>query len=323
MSNPLFDVSTRRKFYPMAAMTRPTGGGVSQVDLPKAGILAGIILNIRGSVAGTLSNPNPLGMASIIRRVTARVNAGQVIYDTSGAGYHYLVREMQNDNGGMCAYGNAHAAVTATTFTLDMYIPIAKDIRDQMGLISLQNQGTLVNLQIDWETDTTVANGATVTGTVTPTLVLFELPVDNKAWPTFDTLHQCIEEQPTIPSAAEYDHQIQIGGTLLGQYYLFTPGWTRAELIVQQSNYIYPVTPAIHQVEYDLLTNGRSVTLSGALSGVDKRQFLDFCGSDGLGQFGSLRDIIDTGKLSSIFNRITPVGSGVLYAVRRQIVSLD
>jgi len=319
--NPAFDLSTRQKLYPMSALTRPTGGGLTQVDLPKAGILAGIILSIRGSVAGTLSAPNALGMASIIRRVTVRVNAGQVVFDVSGAGYHYLLRDMLDANGGRLGWTNARAAVTATTFILDMWIPISKDIRDQMGLISLQNQATLLNLAVDWETDAVVATGATVTGTATPTLVLFEVPTDPKAWPTFDTLHQVIEEQAAIPSTADYDHNIAIGGTIIGQYYLFSPGWTRAELRVQQSNIIYPMTPISHQAWFDMLTE-RDVTLSGALSGVDKRQFLDFEGTDGLGQFGSLRDVIDTTQLSSFFNRITPVGAGTLFAVRRQIVNL-
>lgn len=319
--NPLFDISTRQKLYPMSALTRPVGGGLTQVDLPKAGILAGIILSIRGSIAGTLSLPNALGMASVIRRVTVRVNAGQVVFDVSGAGYHYLVRDMLDANGGRLGWTNARAAVTATTFVLDMWIPISKDIRDQMGLISLQNQATLLNLAVDWETDTTVATGATITGTATPTLVLFEVPTDEKAWPTFDTLHQVIEEQASIPSTADYDHNIAIGGTILGEYYLFSPGWTRSELRVQQSNIIYPLVPISHQAWFDMLTE-RDVTLSGALSGVDKRIFLDFEGTDGLGQFGSLRDVIDTTQLSSFFNRITPVGAGTLIAVRRQIVNL-
>lgn len=320
--NPLFDTSTRLKQFPLSTLTRPTGGGLTQVDLPKAGILAGIFIAIRGSVAGTLSAPNALGMASIIRRVTLRVNAGQVVFDVSGAGYHYLLRDMLDLNDNRGSYTNARAAVTATTFNLDMFIPVSKDIRDQMGLISLQNQTTLANLAIDWEADATVATGATVTGTAVPQLLLFEVPTDPKAWPTFDTLHQCIEETAAIPSTADFDHNIMIGGTIIGEYYLYPSAWTRSELRVQQTNVIYPFVPNIHQIWFDMLT-GRDVTLSGALTGNDKRIFLDFEGSDGLGQFGSLRDVVDTTQLSSFFNRITPSASGTLTAIRRQIVNMQ
>lgn len=320
--NPNFDVSTRLKFVPMAAQSRPVGGGTVNFELPKTGILAGIMLVIRGAVAGTLSAPNALGMASIIRRVTLRANAGQAVIDISGAGYHYLLRDFLNDNGTFGSYTNARAAVTATTYILDMYLPIAKDLRDQMGLISLQNQTTLLSLQVDYELDATVATGATVTGTVTPTLVMFEIPSDAKNWPTFDTLHQCIEEQSAIPSTADYRHNIAIGGVLLGEYSLIPAGFTRAELRVQETNLIASLVPFNHQIAYDMVA-ARDLTLVGALTGVDKRLLWDFCGTDGMGQFGSLRDIIDTSQLSSIFELITPVGATTMLSVRRQIMNVS
>src|SRR4051812_2596276 len=79
---------------PMATITRPTGGGTSQVAiLPRVGLLYRLRLAIRGAVAGTLTVPNALGMASIVNRVRLNINGNLDLISISGWGYHYGLRE--------------------------------------------------------------------------------------------------------------------------------------------------------------------------------------------------------------------------------------
>lgn len=314
--------ATRLKLVPLPTMTRPTGGGTTQVELPKAGILLGIKIPISVTLAGTLSGLNALGLASCIKKVTVRINAGHAIYDVSGAGYNYLLAEMIQDNYNLATYNDAKLVVATGTKNLDMFIPISENTRDEIGMIMLQNMQTFATLTIDWEADATVATGATITGTASPSLIIAEVPQSPDDMPDLSTIHQIVEEQAAIPSTADYDHNILIGATLVGQYYLLPSGFTRAQLRVQQSNVVYDVTPQQHRIWFTLLTS-RDVNLSGtAITGSDKRLFWDFAGSDGLGQFGSVRDMINTEALTSIFSRITPVASQTLYSVRRQIVKL-
>jgi hypothetical protein len=314
--------NTRVKFVPTTSMVRPVGGGTTQIELPKTGILMGILLPISVTLSGTLTVPNALGLASCIKRVVVKINAGHTLIDISGAGYAYLLSNFIQDNFNMAIYSDAKSAVTTGTKVLDMFLPIALNTRDEIGLLMLQNMQTFATLTIDWEADATVATGATITGTATPVLMLAEVPTNPADLPAFDTIHQIQEEQAAVAAAGDFDHRIAIGATLAGMYYLLPVGYTRAQLRLQNSNVIADLTPAQHRLLW-LLTTSRDVTLSGALSGADKILAWDFAGTDGLGQFGSVRDFVNTLALTDIFSRITAVGASTLYSVRRQILSLN
>src|SRR5215510_1386422 len=139
-----FVANTRRKIVQLPTQTRPVGGGTTSINLPKTGLLAAIVVAIRGSIAGTLTVPNALGMASIISRVRLTLNSGIDIFNVSGAGYHYLLREaLESEYTDIAGQSNARSAVTAAAFNLDMLIPVAINMRDPLGLILLQNEQTL------------------------------------------------------------------------------------------------------------------------------------------------------------------------------------
>lgn len=319
-----FEQSTRLKWVKLNTLTRPTGGGITSQNLPKTGILAAIFLPITITIGGTVNTPNALGVASAINRVQLSLNSGYNVFDFSGVGYHYLIRESLEEHANHLSWTDARSAVSTGVKRLDMIIPVAQNMRDQIGLIMLQNEATLAELRINWENEVTVGGStATITsGSVTPMMGIFEVPQDSGSWPAFNTLHQLIEEQQAVSAAGDFDHQIQRGATLLAQQYLFTPGYTQAKLYAQQSNIIEDWTPDLMRLRFDLTHQGRDITLAGALTSRDSRIDLDFAGTDGLGEFGTVRDVIDTSRLTSLFTRITAVGAGTLYAVRRQITPL-
>ena len=320
-----FVEKTRVKFVPVTTLTRPvTGGGVTQIELPKTGILIGILCPITIVVGGTVNTPNALGVATAIKRVVLRLNAGHVIFDMSGVSYFNLLAEMIQDNYNMDIYNNSRAAVSTGTKVLDIFIPVAENTRDEIGLLMLQNMQTFATLSIEWESEITVGGTtATITsGSCTPVLMLAEVPAEESDLPSLDVIHQILEEQAAISAAGAYDHQIAIGGTLVGEYYYLAAGWTQAQLRLQNSNIIADLTPAQHRMLF-LLTTSRDVTLVGAVTGTDKRIFWDFAGTDGLGQFGSIRDYINTLALTSIFTRITAVGATTLFSLRRQLLNVN
>lgn len=321
----MFEDSTRLKYVPLSTMARPAGGGVTTIELPKTGILLGIIIPITVVIGGTVNTPNPLGNMAAIRNIQVRLNAGYTIFDMSGASYFELLCEVIQDNYNMNVYNDARLAVSTGTKVLDVFIPVSLNTRDQIGMLMLQNMQTFGQLSINWETDLTLGGStATVTsGSATPLAVICEVPSDIKDYPNLDTLHQMLEDQKAIAVSGNDDHQIKIGGTIVGQYY-FTGAvaWSNAELRLQQSNILATLSVAQHRVLFALLTS-RDINLTGgAITGADKRIFLDFGGSDGLGQFGSIRDYINTIALTSIFTRITYTAATTLYALTRQILNI-
>lgn len=311
-----FARNTTQIRYQMADITRPVGGGPSTpIQLNRVGLLAYLHLGIRGAVAGTLTVPNALGMASIISRVRLTANAGVDIVSLTGAGYHYMVREViESEYVDPNGQSNARSAVTATTYNLDMTIPIAVNLRDPIGLINLQDTGATINLSLDWLADASVATGATVTGTVSPTLILYTVPPDEWNMPDLTVVHSWIEDQRAIPGANDQTYDWILGSQYLqilhgaGIGTAGTDNWSRFQLRMQQNQFplIYNVIGL--DVEYRLL-RGRARP-AGFIP-------IDRLASSGLGNYGTIRDIFDSAKATDAASIITAAGAGTLFTVRR------
>jgi hypothetical protein len=311
-----FAKNTTQIRYQMADIARPVGGGPSTPQqLNRVGYLAAVHLAIRGAVAGTLTVPNALGMASIVSRIRLTANAGVDIVSLSGAGYHYGVREViESEYVDPVGQSNARSAVTATTYNLDMVIPIAVNLRDPIGLINLQDTGATITLGVDWLADATVATGATVTGTVTPFLILYTVPPEDMNQPDLSTVHSWIEDSRVIAGAGDFSYDWILGSQYLQILHLAgvgaagTDNWSKYSLRMQQNQFplIYNVNGM--DIEFRLL---RGRARPAGLIAIDR------LATSGLGNYGTVRDIFDSSKASDAASIITFAGAGNLITVRR------
>lgn len=318
-----FAVNTRRKILPLTgAITRPAGGGTfGPYTLPKTGLLARLHLALRGTVAGTLTAPNALGLASIISRVRVQANSGLDIVNLSGAGYHYLLREcLESEYTDPSGQSNARSAVSATAFNLDMILPIAVNMRDPTGLIMLQNEQTIVNLYIDWLADASVATGATVALTTGNLYMeIFTVPPDPQDWPNINIVHQILEDQQAVPAAADFPYVWPRGNTYmqllhgLGIGAAGVDGFNRVALRVNQSDYLQSTPPDYLDIEHRLF-RGRPRPAGGI--------YFDLAGSSGLGCYALARDLVNSALVTDLATVITATAPGTLYTVRRQLLTL-
>lgn len=318
-----FAVNTRRKILPLTgAVTRPVGGGTfGPYTLPKTGLLARLYLALRGSVAGSLSAPNALGMASIISRVRVVANSGLDLYNVSGPGYAYLLSEtLESEYFNAASQNTGRSAVTATTFNLDMVLPIAVNMRDPSGLIMLQNEQTIVNLYIDWLADASVATGATVTLTTGDLFMeVFTVPPDPQDWPNINIVHQCLEDQQAVPGAGDFPYNWPRGNTYMQMLHGYgigaagTDNFSKVALRVNQSDYLQNTPPDYLDLEHRLL-RGRARPAGGI--------FFDFAGSSGLGCYALARDLVNSALVTDLATVVTASGAGTLYTVRRQLLTL-
>jgi hypothetical protein len=315
----MFDAATRQKFIPLTVQAKPTNGGTIRWNLPRSGLLARVYLVIRGTVAGSISAPNALGMASVIRRVRLQINSGIDLFSVTGAGYHYLMRGMSELEADELPYVNARSAVSATSFILDMVIPVQINQRDPVGMVMLQSEQTLVQLEIDFEADSNVATGATVTATVEPWLEVFTVPVSQDDWPPLNVIHSVLEESRVIPGAGDFTYEWPRGNTYLQLMHGFgigVPGsdsFSRVRLRVNQSDNIMDVIPRFLDIQRSYSTF--TTRLPGVIP-------FDFVGSSGLGMYDKLRDTINSAMLTDLDTVITVTGAGTLYTMRRQLVKL-
>lgn len=316
-----FIANTRRKVILLPTQTRPVGGGTTSINLPKTGLLASINLAIRGSVAGALSAPNALGFASIINRVRLTLNSGIDVINMSGAGFHYLLREaMGSEYIDPTGQSNARSAVTAAAFNLDLILPVAINERDPLGLLLLQNEQTLLTLNIDWTADATVATGATVTATAIPYVELFTVPVDPADYPPLNIVHQILEDSQAVSGAGDFTYNWQRGNTYLQVLHGFGIGvagadnFSKVAVRVNQSDYLQNTDIPYLDMEFRRL-RGRARPAGGV--------FFDLLATSGLGNFGLTRDVFNSALVTDLASVITVTGAGTLTTVRRQLVVLQ
>ncbi len=319
---PPFDQSTRLSFVPIAAITRPAGGGLSpSVELPTNGLLAGLHLVIRGTIGGTVGAVSALGMASIIRRITLKLNSGTVIWSMSGPTYHYLYRD-GIDSGYIDVVGhtNARDAVTATGAILDMVIPLMVNERDPIGLLLLQNRQTILTLEVEWEADTVVtATGTFANFSVVPELLTFSVPTNPLSNPPLRWLHVVTDEQRTIAGAGTVTYDVPRGNTYMKIVHGVGIGatgadtWTRATLRVNQTQYLMDFTPN----QMDLFFRrqfGRPRELGMVL--------FDFITTSGLGMYGTTRDLYNSRRTTDMQTVVDVSGATTFYTVREQLIDL-
>lgn len=313
--------NTRLFTTDLGSKARPAGGGLVTYDLPRVGILAGIQLIISGTLGGTLTSPNALGMASIINRIKLTVNSGIALWDVSGAGYHYLVRDHLEHNIDVVSQSNARSAISAAAFDLAMWLPVAINSRDPMGLVNLQNEQTALQLQINWEADANVASAPTFTNPIVqPFLQLLTVPISREDWPDFSYLQTFSEESQAVSGAGQVTFNWPRSNIYLGMYHGLGIGaagsdnFTNAQLRVNQSQYLEPnMTPAYLDKTF---SRYRGRTRPAGL--ID----FDLLASSGLGNYAASRDAIDTSQLTDIATIANASGAGTLFSVKRQLVNI-
>lgn len=321
----LYD-ATRLKRGRLGTMTKPTGGGTTQLQLNPTGLLRGVQLQITVVVTGTPDAANALGICSAIRGMRLRTNSSTMIYDTSMAAYVYGVNEMLNTElavGIGTTYNQGASAVAAGTFRLDAYLPVQMNPRDPIGLFLLQNREINVQIEIDWEADTVVTGGATATYTGTCLVIpeWFTVPDDPRLLPNLNLIHQITEETRVISGAGDINYQPITGqiylGVIYGAYWAQSAadGFSRFQEIVGASDYWMDETVGSLDV-LNFRERGRNRRAGTIIR--------DYMASAGLGmQSMTDRDVFDTLNVTNFQHVITATGGGTLRIVRRQLVRVN
>lgn len=318
-----FDEASRLEVQQMSDIARPASGGApTPVPFPRTGFLARIYLAIRGTITGTISAPNALGKAAIIRRVRVFPTTGLPLIDISGPGYHYGVRQLLELATDITPQSDARSAVVAGAYNLDMVLPLMLNQRDAIGLFHLQTDENTLSLQIEFETDATIATGITAHAcTVTPYIEYFTVPMDAADWPRTDVAIQLLEDAITIPAAGEQRYLWPRGNTYLQLIHLFGHGvsgsdlFTRVALERARNHPSQDTDTKFLDMQRFFSTPFNSPRLAGTVP-------FDLLGSAGLGTYDKARDTIDSAKYTELATRLTATQAGTLTTVRRQLAVL-
>lgn len=323
-----FLANTRRRFLPLETKSVSSGGADRLIwNLPKSGILSSIYLKARVTVTGTLSNQNPLGGAAIIDRVRVNVNSGVDLINLTGPGYHYGIAYLLNEYGLGAVSPNAQAAIAAnTTYVLDLWLPIAVNNRDPIGMVLLQSEQVAVQLVVETLAAGQVATGATLSGSVTPYLETYTVPADPGDLPPLNIAHQILEETTGITATGDFTYYWPRGGQYLAIIHMLgiaagggTDKWSQCRIRVNQSDTIEVHEPATQDFLFSLNVTGAGTGLAVRPKGV---MLLDFIGTSGLGTYGLARDMINSALVTDIATVITVTATDTLRTIRRQLLPL-
>lgn len=301
-------------------LTAPNStGGITSLTIRRVGLLQGIWLPVNVTVAGTVNTPNALGICSLIRRVRVTVNSSGNLVDISGAGYVYLVNEQigsEKELGITTTKNQGATAVSATSFKVFMYIPIALNRRDVTGLVLLASEQQTVELSIDWADQITVGGTtATYTASVKPQIDILTIPADGTL-PPLKYYHQLLEQSDSIPSAGDYTinpirnniyvsvwHGLPLAASA-------SEGASRLRVVRNGSDVVWDDNVDQMDMQYSI-NRGRDRRL-----GIYP---VDYMASTDQGMLGTNRDLFNSHNYTDYQHIITAAGAATMTTIRRML----
>lgn len=219
----LFAMQTRQNFQMLAPETANTTPATLQFTLPKARLLAGAVVRLKGKVnlkhaTSTSVTADIFTMVKSIRRISLDLNNGFQPFVLSGVEcLMYNMVDMhpdiltplsKNEYATKPSEWKASVEGTDNEFAFTLQLPVTTSERDPIGLILLQNDTTNVTLSIDlgmgnemFDVDGLTAELKNVSCSVM--LQTFSIPANNNAFPDLSVLKLVNGRKDSLPSAGQ------------------------------------------------------------------------------------------------------------------------
>jgi hypothetical protein len=247
---------TRRLRFPMKSLTTFAGfGSTDSISLRQTGVVSKLLVRVTGTVAAAAASAttsewpynlvrafrvaangqsnlinaqglqvkmlNTAGNPALTSKGVTRAANQAVGAGTATAGTLSLAAEDWGTNTATNQMGPAVTALTAVSYTVDLYyeIPLAFDDKYLTGAIYAQTNATQLTLDVDWET----ATNLTAAGTLTPTLSyqvlgeVFSIPNVSGRYvvPDLSAFHSLIGFRQS--GLGQGDNEILLPGTGVGR----------------------------------------------------------------------------------------------------------
>jgi len=328
---------------PMVPSVADTAGVVTTQQLPTSGYLSAIwfILNATTTTTSAASNvvkAYPKTPWGLIRKIRVYTNMGVDLWNTSGYGAYLYQRSLRTAwdpqlNLGPLSYAATSPANNNTVFSrysvpatslaasssevvkAGFYLPIAWGTMGQAGLQLLQDDAVKYFLEITWGDHTdlysTFGSGATLTGeSLTPVVETFATPRDPNNRPDLSYSKVVIEEQQPFDTGAGVNtykfvtgnmvtrliHYLENGSTLAP---IDPAAVTNFRLDYAQTQVPYNINPDVELFREAIL---RSLQMPQGVYTWELACAL------GLPEFPTLRDVINTIKLTNLQSELTLAG---------------
>ena len=289
-------------------------------QLPKTRFLSKITLHVRGTFKAKHGSKvtytkSVFDKYNLVRRVRLSINNGFNPYDISGnmlslynKANHY--QSPDTDAFGLDVLGNTVSVAGATnTVTFSLELPISLNDRDPIGLLLLQNEQSIVTLNVDTSLLTSIMTDNDVdieddSIYVTPVLETFSIPLIPDAIPDYSIVKLVNEQSENIVSTNEMIVKLPLGLTYrkLGVYLA--------------SDTSYTAIPHANITGFQLIFNQADTPINVSSDHVARKNKYDYDGTmplgaymfdfstQGIANLGGGRDYVDTERLTECWLKV-------------------
>jgi hypothetical protein len=326
-------------------MLPPVAGAVNSrvtLDLPKVRLGQKLYVEITADLEATHAtatsyDPAPFAPFTLLDHIKVSLNNGWHPVDLSGKGL-YLWNLVNSDTVKLARAASGRgpvvqgvtASATGTTNNIKFLveIPFMLNERDVIGLLMLQNQQTLVTVNIDFA-DAAALHDGTANFTyvlsnivVTPMITTFSLPADQQYWPDVSIIKITEEWSHAIAGAGNQSLKIPCGNMyrkLLLYIEDAAGGEADADIAGNFGLYINS-NDLYREIKPSILAAENAKQFNGPLpQGV----FVFDLSDQGQPNYGGSRDYIDTEKLTQFDFRFTAAGAGNVLIIGEQLARLS
>lgn len=224
-----FQNATRQNLLPAGSIAYSSGAVAPPLNLDKTALLGRLFMFVAGTLTLTHATVNPIVMKadapwSLIKRIKVKANSGTILLDTTGYGLFvrnlvkYRNTQIDVDSAGRDFFQFdkvASSGGTANNFNFGMEIPISLNDRDPVGLLLLQNQETLISIEVEWDTEQAMITTSSTTASLSATAYfmreIFSVPRKEEDYPDLSFVHQILEDKQPIIATGENAYIFQRG----------------------------------------------------------------------------------------------------------------
>jgi len=327
---------------PMVPATADSPGIVTTQQLPTSGYLSAIwfILSATTTTTSAGSNvvkPYPQTPYGLIRKIRVYTNMGVDLWNTSGYGAYQYMKSLRTacdpakapnsisyaatDSGNNSVFSRyfnpatSLASGASEVVRAGFYLPIAWGTMGQAGLQLLQDDAVKYFLEITWGDHTdlyaTFGTGATLTGeTLTPVVETFATPRDPNNRPDLSYSKLVIEEQQVFDSGAGVNTYKFVTGNMVTRLIQWFENGATAKPLDPTEFSLMRLDYAQTQVPYNINPDVE-LFRQRFLYSLDQTQgtyIWELAAALGLPEFPTLRDVINTIKLTNLQTEFTLTG---------------
>ena len=317
-----FSLMTRQYIQTLPSMQFKEGQTLS-LQLPKTRFMSKLYLQVKGTfkashASKTAFTPSVFDKYNMLKQIRLSINSGFNPYQLSGSmlRLYNMCNNYKNVNLGPDTFDtdklekvvSVAGATNKVAFTLEL--PITINDRDTVGIIMLQNEQTLVTLNLDCDylksaimTDTDV-NISDVNVTITPVLETFSIPSVAAAVPDYSIIKVVNQQVQNVVSAGEMTISLQTALTYR-KLFIYLASDTKFTPIdkdfVDKFQLVFNQADTPYDIPADYVTYKNKVDYQGTIPA--GCYVLDMS-SQGIPNYGGARDYIDTERLTEFWLKI-------------------